>query len=1139
MITLNNARRSHSALLRASQVVIEAVESRTLLSASVSGTVYFDINGDGIHQSSEPTSAGQLIYADLNNNGKFDSGEPEATPNNQTGVYTLNNVPAGFTIIREQLAYGQRQSAPSGGNGQHITVGNSPIKGVDFEVTYTPYLAGTVYADNNGNGVQDPGEADIANATVYVDQGDTGVYRSGDPTAITNANGYYAFNGLMAATYTLRTIGSARLVEFTGATVTLSQGQVVLNENIAIPPLVTTGTVQGTVYPDVNGDGYVDPGDYLGVAGRTVYDDLNNNGILDAGEPFTVSGADGAFTLTGLPFGPSIIRQVVPAGMRQTAPAGGGGQHLNITTAPILNLIFQTSSDIYISGTVFHDTNSDGTQQSGEAPYAAARVYVDNNNDGLWEPGSAEEVAFTNAAGQYSFSDLPAGTYTIRVENSNTQPIGNALTVTLPSGGVNIAANFAVKPVNPGPAITSAGNLDPAFGNGESEVYLNSSNQIWSLPNGQYLIGAEPQNAPVTLARYNANGTLDTSFGKGGYAATNGSIGAVLVQGNGDIVVSGNNYGTVFQGDYLERFTPAGKLDTTFGPNHTGIESFAYGYLGDNGAFDANNLLALPNGQFILGGSANYGDVGDGRIALERFSADGIPDTTFGGNGTGYVTTEAFPSGQPSNENNCYIEAMSLDPNGNIVIAGVGSGPGTTVFVQILGRYTANGTLDTTFGPNGTGFVYNSTGQGMLPRAMRVLSNGQIVIAGAFVNVYGSTSTAQIADAYSLRYNADGSLDSSYGPNGLYTPSNSVNNQSTAYIYPDGSVLFGGADSYLGAVLFKVDPQGHPDKSFNGGSSEYATTDTSIFASIAVTSDGRILVLGAQTNFAFQANDGSAIFRFLGSAAPAPGSMLLSSGTLLVSGSGQDDIITVSKSGDGKYILANVNGVVNQFSTTSVKGIEVQALGGDDSVSITSAITINSTIFGGDGSDTLSGGGGNDVIYGNNGNDVLYGNAGNDTLYGGKGDDSLNGGAGNDVMYGQAGNDTLNGELGDDSFYGGSGNNTADFSDRTDNLQLHIGFGRLGAKGENDYIANDIETLIGGSGNDTLNAGTGYDELIAGSGNDTLISGHGGATLIGGSGNDLFESKNNKFDTITGGSGDNTAITDAFDIVTNVQHRTT
>src|SRR5690242_2140664 len=66
----------------------EALESRALLSASISGTAYRDANLDGVRQSSETGLAGEIVYVDANNNGKFDAGERSAT-SNASGAYTF------------------------------------------------------------------------------------------------------------------------------------------------------------------------------------------------------------------------------------------------------------------------------------------------------------------------------------------------------------------------------------------------------------------------------------------------------------------------------------------------------------------------------------------------------------------------------------------------------------------------------------------------------------------------------------------------------------------------------------------------------------------------------------------------------------------------------------------------------------------------------------------------------------------------------------------------------------------------------------------------------------------------------------------------------------------------------------------
>jgi hypothetical protein len=97
-----------------------------------------------------------------------------------------------------------------------------------------------------------------------------------------------------------------------------------------------------------------------------------------------------------------------------------------------------------------------------------------------------------------------------------------------------------------------------------------------------------------------------------------------------------------------------------------------------------------------------------------------------------------------------------------------------------------------------------------------------------------------------------------------------------------------------------------------------------------------------------------------------------------------------------------------------VAGFEVNAGTGDDSVVVSSAVTIPVTMRGGAGNDTLVGGGGPDKLIGSEGNDRLIGKGGNDLIFGGSGSDSIYGGPGEDSLRGGPGNDLI---------FGGSGTN--------------------------------------------------------------------------------------------------------------------
>jgi Ca2+-binding RTX toxin-like protein len=129
----------------------------------------------------------------------------------------------------------------------------------------------------------------------------------------------------------------------------------------------------------------------------------------------------------------------------------------------------------------------------------------------------------------------------------------------------------------------------------------------------------------------------------------------------------------------------------------------------------------------------------------------------------------------------------------------------------------------------------------------------------------------------------------------------------------------------------------------------------------------------------------------------------------------------------GGTVCTHPEGMPNQLlcDSNKVSGFEVNAGGGDDTVSVSRAIGVPVTLRGGPGNDRLTGGAnvlgdrlvggpGEDVLSGMGGPDVIYGGPGNDVLLGGTGDDKLFGGPGDDKLFGGPGDDSLRGEAGED-----------------------------------------------------------------------------------------------------------------------------
>jgi Ca2+-binding RTX toxin-like protein len=195
--------------------------------------------------------------------------------------------------------------------------------------------------------------------------------------------------------------------------------------------------------------------------------------------------------------------------------------------------------------------------------------------------------------------------------------------------------------------------------------------------------------------------------------------------------------------------------------------------------------------------------------------------------------------------------------------------------------------------------------------------------------------------------------------------------------------------------------------------------------------------------------------------------------------------------------------------------VSVRTAKGNDTITVSPDVKIPTVLEGASGSDVISGGGGPDEIWGACKNLDPACNGSSDTLIGGAGNDSLHGSDGShDKLYGEQGDDLLDGGIGLDDLFGGGDTDLADYSSRTTGIVASLdGAANDGAPGENDFIANDVEGVQGGSGNDTINGNDSANVLRGGGGNDYLdahggpdyLSGEGGSDLLhGGLGSDTI-----------------------------------
>ncbi|WP_188113324.1 calcium-binding protein [Nocardioides humilatus] len=187
-----------------------------------------------------------------------------------------------------------------------------------------------------------------------------------------------------------------------------------------------------------------------------------------------------------------------------------------------------------------------------------------------------------------------------------------------------------------------------------------------------------------------------------------------------------------------------------------------------------------------------------------------------------------------------------------------------------------------------------------------------------------------------------------------------------------------------------------------------------------------------------------------------------------------------------------------------------------------STIVGSGTITGTPGPDVIVGSLGVDTINGGGGDDVICGLAGNDLIDSGAGSDQVSDGAGADIVDLGADDDVLTSHTSKDShdLIDGSGGWDQIRYLRTNALKVNLSTTASddGEIGEADKLVN-VDSVVGGSGNDKLVGGFGADLLDGGAGNDTFNGQSGADVLLGGAGNDIFleASGGNENDSINGG----------------------
>ena len=392
-------------------------------------------------------------------------------------------------------------------------------------------------------------------------------------------------------------------------------------------------------------------------------------------------------------------------------------------------------------------------------------------------------------------------------------------------------------------------------------------------------------NHPSTffLERVNSDGSVDTSFGTSGVVTTSlpgvAFANSVIVQSNGEIVLGGTDEpdGTPATAQFaLARYDGNGTLDTSFGTGGQVLSRVP-------GVTQLSASLALDpaTGQIVAAGTGTYQDPAhpsDSTYSaplfdFARYNATGTLDTTL--NGTGYVYRELRGPGYDVNYFN--TDALAVQGDGKILIG--------AHFQEDLAvwRFDVNGTLDTTFGLGGmatTPFHYfdaNDDYDDASVSEMLVQPNGQVLLAGPRDSGGGDDRTWVLS-----RLNSDGSVDASFGTGGIVVPDirstdpNGLAEPGGLALQSDGKIVVGGVDpQYVGNtgpfIVKRLLPNGSPDPTFDSSDLSYFTNfDSGYVGATAMAPDGSIVIAGNMNNDGgANYQSGIAVFRLQGDSTPA------------------------------------------------------------------------------------------------------------------------------------------------------------------------------------------------------------------------------------------------------------------------------
>ena len=420
------------------------------------------MDGDGTRDAGEPALMGWTVYLDSDNDGTLDAGEPTQV-SNALGHYVFGGLTAGTYTVREVVQSGWARTYPAAGVYTVVLAVGQVAVGKDFGNVQAGQIEGDEWSDLDGDGVRDAGEPGVAGWKVYLDLNNNGQLDPGSTTVepdnytsgtvlntlipgltLTAHGAAVTNNQILASTTSYHSTGTMGFAN-TGST-SWSSGSREMWVDLSTPvstvsldaisddasdiaqlrvyssagvllatyltPALTAGQVGTMTITRATAE--IAQIQATGYGGDVVYLDKLVVGGGAGAEPSATSDASGHYVIGGLAAGTYKVREVQQTGWAQTYPGGDGSHTVAVVAGQVV-----TGKDFgnhvapsQLEGDEWSDLDADGVRDAGEPTLTGWTVYLDSDNDGTLDAGEPTQV--TNALGHYVFTNLTAGTYTVR-----------------------------------------------------------------------------------------------------------------------------------------------------------------------------------------------------------------------------------------------------------------------------------------------------------------------------------------------------------------------------------------------------------------------------------------------------------------------------------------------------------------------------------------------------------------------------------------------------------------------------------------------------------------------------------------------------------------------------------------------------